>query len=46
MACGILVLQPGIKPGPPAVEAQSLNHGAAREFLQITCQGDHLKIRY
>ena len=25
-ACGILVSLPGIKPTPPAVEAQSLNH--------------------
>ena len=25
-ACGILVPQPGIKPTPPSVEAQSLNH--------------------
>ena len=25
-ACGILVSQPGIKPAPSAVEAQSLNH--------------------
>ena len=30
-ACGILVPQPGIKPAPPAVEAQSLNHWTARE---------------
>ena len=31
MACGILVPQPGIKPTPPAVEAQSRNHWTARE---------------
>ena len=31
-ACEILVPQPGIKPGPPAVEAQSPNHWIAREF--------------
>ena len=30
-ACKILVSQPGIEPMPPAVEAQSLNHWAARE---------------
>ena len=30
---GILVPQPGIEPGPPAVEAQSPNHWTAREFL-------------
>ena len=30
-ACRILVPRPGIKPGPPAVEAQSLNHWTARE---------------
>ena len=32
VACQILVLPPGIKPGPPAVEAQSPNHWTAREF--------------
>ena len=32
-ACGILVPQPGIKPTPPAVETQSLNHRTAREVL-------------
>ena len=26
VACGILVPQPGIKPAPPKLEAQSLNH--------------------
>ena len=31
-ACGILVLQAGIEPVPPAVEAQSPNHWIAREF--------------
>ena len=31
VACGILVPQPGIKPAPPAVEAQSLNHWITRE---------------
>ena len=31
--CGILVPQPGTKPMPPAVEAQSLNHWT-REVLQ------------
>ena len=30
-ACGILVPQPGIEPGPPALEAWSLNHWTARE---------------
>ena len=34
-ACGILVPQPGIKPTPPALEAQSLNHWTAREVLEI-----------
>ena len=29
--CGILVPQPGIKPMPPAVEAQTLNYWTARE---------------
>ena len=30
-ACRILVPRPGIKPTPPAVEAQSLNHWTTRE---------------
>ena len=34
-ACGILVLQPGIKPGPPALEVQSLNHWTARKSQKI-----------
>ncbi|XP_055282098.1 PHD finger protein 11 isoform X2 [Moschus berezovskii] len=42
MACGILVPQPGIESGPPAVEVWRLNHRTAREapcdngFLKIT----------
>ena len=32
VACGILVLQPGIEPGSPAVEIWSPNHWTAREF--------------
>ena len=32
-ACGILVPWPGIKPVPPAVEVQSLNHWTTREAL-------------
>ena len=31
-ACGILVPQPGIEPGPSAVKAPSPNHWTAREF--------------
>ena len=31
-AYGILVPQPGIKPGPPAVEVPSPNHWTAREL--------------
>ncbi|CAM9420314.1 unnamed protein product [Rangifer tarandus platyrhynchus] len=31
LARGILTLQPGIKPMPPAVEAWSLNHWTTRE---------------
>ena len=37
-ACGILVSQPGVKPAPPALQAQSLNQWTAREvpdFLKI-----------
>ena len=30
-ACGILILQPGIKPAPTALQAQSLNHWIAME---------------
>ena len=32
MACRILAPQPGIKPGPPAIAAQSPNHWTTREF--------------
>ena len=32
MACGILVPQPVIEPGPSEVKARSLNHWATREF--------------
>ena len=35
-ACSILVLQPGIEPEPPTLEAQSLNHWTAREFPKVT----------
>ena len=31
-ACGILVPQPGIKPGPLAVKMQNSNHCTSREF--------------
>lgn len=41
MACGILVLQPVIKPATPAMEAHILNHGTAREVLLV----DILKVR-
>ena len=33
MARGILVLQPGLKLTPPALEEQGLNHWTTREFL-------------
>ena len=40
-AHGILVLQPGIKPVPPAVEACSLNHWARRLTIQgFPCSSD------
>ena len=35
MACGILVPQAGIEPGPLAVEAQSPNHWTAGEFPDL-----------
>ena len=35
MAYGILVLWPGIKPAPPALVAQSLNHWTTREPCQM-----------
>ena len=31
VACGILVPQPGTKPAPPALEAQSFKHWTTRE---------------
>ena len=31
MACGILVLQPGIKPVPPALEGPSPNYWTTKE---------------
>ena len=34
VACGMLVTQPGIEPGPLAVKVWSPNHWTAREFLQ------------
>ena len=34
VAWGIFVPQSGVRPGPPAVEVQSLNHWTARDFLQ------------
>ena len=33
--CGISVLQPGIKPAPPVLEEQSLNHWTAREVFRM-----------
>ena len=47
VACGILVLQPGIEPGPLALEAQNFNHWTAGEvpllsWLRAKCQNsDH-----
>ena len=32
-ACGILVLRPGLEPGPSAVKVQSPNRWTAKEFL-------------
>ena len=37
-ACRILVPQPGIKPVPPTMEVQSLNHWTAREVLRQFCK--------
>ena len=36
MACEILVLQPGIKPGPLAVRVWSSNHWTSREFSNLS----------
>ena len=36
MVCDNLAPQPGIKPTPPALEAQSLNHWATREVPVIS----------
>ena len=35
VVCGILVPQPGIKPVPPALKMQSLNHWTSREVPKI-----------
>ena len=35
--CGILVPWPGIKPGPPALDVQSLIHRATREVPHVSC---------
>ena len=35
VACGILVSRSGTQPAPQAVEAQSPNHRAAREFPEF-----------
>ena len=35
-ACKILASWPEIEPGPPAVELQSLNHGAGREISSFS----------
>ena len=35
VACGILVPQPGIEPGPLAERAWSPNHWTAREFPEL-----------
>ena len=37
VACGTLVPQPGIEPGPLAVEAQSLNHWTNKEIPVNLC---------
>ena len=42
MACGILVPQPGIEPGPSAVKARSPNHWTAKEFPTYVCVFYHL----
>ena len=34
-ACGILVPQPGVEPGPLAVKARSPNYWTAREFKMM-----------
>ena len=34
-ACGILVPQPGVRPGPPALEVWSLNHWTTREVPDL-----------
>ena len=36
-ACGILVPQPGIEPGPLAVKVRSPNHWTTREFPERWC---------
>ena len=41
----VLVLQPGTKPGPPAVEAWSPHHWTAKEFPQIFITIDKVGIK-
>lgn len=41
VAFGILVPQPGVKPAPPAVEAQSINNWAIREVTFIYLRFGH-----
>ena len=43
VACGILVPQPGVEPGPLAVEAQSTNHWIAREVPVTSLQSTLLR---
>ena len=56
-ACGTLILRPGIKTTPPALEVWSLNHWTAREvptqyiydstsFLLLSLQTEPLKITF
>lgn len=45
MACGILVPTLGMGPAPPAVEARSSNHWAAREVLMGNLSNSELFIK-
>ena len=44
MACGILVPWPGIKPVPPALKAQSLDHWTTREAPEMCLVDLHLSL--
>ena len=45
-ACGILIPRPGIKPVPPAVKAQTLNHWSTGEASPTPFSEEHICLSY